>query len=153
MTAAVVRGVVSAVVSGVVSSAPAGGPVEHVQNGDFSSATGWTLGAGWTIAAGVATGVSTTDPLENALSSSIGNGEVVTWALTITTNTGGEMAANIFNDDYSSSFELFSGETGTGTLGGSVAAGSGGPYTKLIVIDNVGGTLVVIDNVSATTVG
>ncbi len=63
---------------------------ELVTNGDFSSATGWTQGAGWSISGGVATATATNGYLYQAVAS-VAAGKYYDCTVTITSYTSGTL--------------------------------------------------------------
>jgi hypothetical protein len=67
----VIRSLARPLVRSLVQSAVRGDgvsePAEFIENGEFDSSDGWTLGAGWTIAGGVASNDGTTGVLSRAL--------------------------------------------------------------------------------------
>lgn len=118
---------------------------QRVQNGDFSSATGWS-GATWTIAAGTATN-DTPGSLINTLLSPLANGTAFTMSIDIIanplvsgiivrlTNSGGSPAPQ----------QIYMEAVGPGNI--TTPGVSTGVYDQLTIIsaDDPG---MVIDNVS-----
>ncbi|HJU39051.1 MAG TPA: hypothetical protein VJ724_05710, partial [Tahibacter sp.] len=129
---------------GAVASAPPPG-TERVQNGDFSSDTGWS-GANWTIAAGVATN---NDPgsLTNVLATPLSGGESFELSIDVTANPlNSGLIVRLANSTGTPAFQTIysaDGMAGTKTASGTV----GGVYDWLVIIsaDDAG---MVIDNVS-----
>jgi hypothetical protein len=121
-------------------------PTERVQNGDFSSSTGWA-GSQWVIAAGSATNTPGLGNLTNTLVTPLVGGEAFSFSFDVLlnpANTG--MIVSLVNSGGSPApQQIFSdGSTpGTKTSSGTV----GGAYDQLRIsaIDDPGS---VIDNVS-----
>lgn len=125
------------------SAAPT--PTQRVQNGDFSSATGWS-GAGWTVAAGVATN-SVPGSLTNVLTTSLAGGESFSLSLDVTSNPAASgLIVRLANSTGTPAAQTI--YSGSGMAGNKTASGTvGGAYDWLVIIsaDDPG---MVIDNAS-----
>lgn len=69
---------------------------ELVANGDFASATGWSIGANWSISGGVAThGASGVNTLAQALNTTAGRTYAVSWQIAAVTAAGSGISVRI----------------------------------------------------------
>lgn len=157
-------GVLGKIVKSVIGVNPTGGlkgdvrnkqaagvpPTQRIVNGNFSSATNWTPGAGWVIAAGNATATTTVSVLSNLLSSPIPSNATITFSVNITSNTiGDQLIWTLFNTGGSTEFQSGSQPTTTpGIYTVQVTAGATGPYDTFRIRDIDATGTVVIDDVS-----
>jgi len=128
----------------ITASGGGGGGTERVQNGDFSSATGWTVSGG-TIAAGVLTGTGVMTAT-NTLLSAVANGASVSFAADLTNASMDLVVFALRNSGTTATFTVRA-NTDAGHVTASVTAGATGPYDQLR-ITNGDGDAIVLDNVS-----
>lgn len=129
------------------ASGGGGGPAERVQNGNFSSATGWdTSGASWAIAAGVATNAVVGPTLTNTLSTPLVGGETFDLAFEVIANPASTgMACQLFNSSTLATQTIFSDGTTTGLKTASGTVSGAFDQLRFGASDDAG---LVIDNVS-----
>lgn len=128
------------------SGKPVGPPVEHVQNGNMSSATGWTLGADWTISAGVLTHTTGTLVADNALLTPLVSGQSYNWSLDFNAvSTGAILQLRMFDGVTTQNIANFPIGT-TGTQSGSFTASANHTIARLAPFGGAPG--VTLDNLS-----
>lgn len=128
------------------SAKPAGAPVQHIQNGDMSSATGWTLNADWAIGAGVLTHSAGTANASNALTTPLVSGQSYNWSLTFNApSTGATLILSMFDGVTSQTITNFPAGT-NGVQSGSFTASANHTTCRLTPFG--GPPVVTLDDLS-----
>lgn len=146
MTSAVVRSVMRAAVHGIVQVAPSSG-VEHIQNGTFADATGWTVGLDWDITGGQANGTPGLSELLNTLSVPVQSGADVSTFGANVGNIGGNNVLISLRSDFDDVAIYFGSADGAITTNTSPSL-THGPYHSLVIVNNDGADPISIDDVT-----
>lgn len=124
-----------------------GAGVQRVQNGNFSSATGWnTSGAAWTIAAGVATNNTAGMFLINTLTTPLVGGESFMLSFDVNANPlVSGISVQLFNSVSMAAQVIFTDGSTTGTKTSSGTVSGAFDQLRIAAVDDAGA---IIDNVS-----
>lgn len=125
---------------------PAAANVEHVQNGDMGSATGWTLNADWAIGSSQLTHSAGTAVADNALTTPLVSGQNYNWQVVfLAPTTVAILQLRMFDGVTTQNITNFAVGT-TGTQSGSFTASANHTIARLAPFG--GSTGCVIDTVS-----
>ena len=121
---------------------------ERIQNGNFDDGdNGWEVGADWAIIAGQAVGTTGLTELVNILSTPIDSFADISAFSALLINPAPDSVIIYLRSESRDDVIYFG--AGDGVIGPDTAvAGSHGPYTHLVIVNNDGADPISIDNVT-----